>query len=159
MMHHFVDDHGRRWRVETSGLQRDVMGLKTVGVWFIDEVSDWRVYGGLNPADVERPTDQRLRDALLETLRDQIADKPVLIKLQGQPVEMFHINDARYVRLVRDPSKAQRHGYIGTESLTTFDEVALRDELRRLEFTDNQTNAAIAVARLTFTRSGEGTAA
>jgi hypothetical protein len=33
MLHQFTDPFGRRWRAETSGLQRDVMGLKTVGVW------------------------------------------------------------------------------------------------------------------------------
>jgi hypothetical protein len=66
---------------------------------------------------------------------------------------MFQINDSRYMQIVRDPAKADRHGYIGTESWTTSDEVALRDELGRLGFTEDQSTAAIALARMMFVGS------
>ena len=150
MLHRFADNSGRRWRVETSGAQREVMGLMTVGVWFIDEATDWRVYGGLNPVEVERPTEERLRSALEEALRGQLDEgQPAVMQMQNDP-EMFHINDERYVQVVRDPARESRSGYVASERLATFDEVGLRDELARLGFSADQVHAALALARISF---------
>jgi len=153
MLKRFTDTSGRHWRVESSGWTRDVVGEQTIGVWFIDDATDWRVHGDLTSAEAEEATDERLVEALSEALREQ-AQKPTVIKRQHAPVEMFQINDQRYVQLVHDPAKAERIGYSGTESVMTFDEVALRAELReRLSFSDDQVEAAIALARLAFSGS------
>jgi hypothetical protein len=133
MLHEFTDQAGRRWRAETSGLSHEADGLRSVGVWFIDESSGWRVYGSLNPADVKHPTDARVVQALLQALRNKTEDKPTVMKLESNP-EMFHINDERYVQFVREPAHEGRAGYVATERLITMDEVALRDELPRLRF-------------------------
>ena len=63
---------------------------------------------------------------------------------------MFHINDERYVQFVQDPEQQGRPGHMASEQLITMDEVAVRDELRRLGFDDDQVNAAVALARLTY---------
>jgi len=67
--------------------------------------------------------------------------------------EMFHINHERYVEFVRDPAHEGRSGYIASERVITMDEVALRDELPRLGFGEEQMNAAIALAPLMFVPS------
>jgi hypothetical protein len=151
MLHQFTDHTGRHWRAETTGVSHEGDGVSSVGVWFVDEATDTRFVGSLNPADVERPTEPRLLDALQATLRDALDDdKPAVMKMQNEP-EMFHINHERYVRFVRDPAHEGRAGYMASERLITMDEVALRDELQRLSFDDEQMNAAIALARMMFT--------
>jgi hypothetical protein len=149
MLHQFTDHAGHRWRAETSGLSHEAGGLHSVGVWFTDESSGWHIYGSLNPADVKQPTDARVLQALEQALRDKLEDKPIVMKMQSNP-EMFHINDERYVQFVQDPEQQGRPGYMASEQLITMDEVAVRDELRRLGFDDDQVNAAVALARLTY---------
>src|SRR3954454_23161443 len=106
MVHQFADATGRKWRAETTGLSRDVMGLRAVSISFIDDAIGWRVYGGLNPADAEHPTDVRMREALREALEQQVEGKPAVIKVESGPPEMFQINDSRFMRMVRNPDKA-----------------------------------------------------
>jgi hypothetical protein len=115
-------------------------------------MTGWRLYGGLHSADVEKTTDQRLRQTLQGAFAVLLDGKPMVIKRHNEPTEMFHINDGRYVRHVEDPAKAGG-GYAGTASLVKFDETALREELGQLAFTDDQVNAAIALARLMYVRS------
>ena len=122
----------------------------------MQEATGWRVNGASHPAEFEHPSLQRLLQALEDALRTQLGDKPIVIKLQGQPTEMFHINDARYMRFVDDPAQAGRRGYAGTESLATFEETALRPELAQLAYTDDQANAAIVLGRLRFAQSHGG---
>jgi hypothetical protein len=73
--------------------------------------------------------------------------KPAVMRIRQDP-EVFRIVDARYMQMVRDPAKVLRAGYIGTESWVTFDEAALRSELRAtFAFSDAEVNAAINHAR------------
>jgi hypothetical protein len=152
MLHYVTDHTGRRWRVETSGGSYEADRQERIGVWFIDDSSEVRFLGRLSPAEVQQPTDGRLLDVLAQTLRDKLEedDKPIVMKLQADP-EMFHINDERFIQLVHDPAMAGRAGYSMSEKLITMDEVALREALTNLEFDEEQMNAAIALARLTYT--------
>src|SRR5262245_24344569 len=154
MMHYVTDHTGRRWRAETSGGSYEADRQERIGVWFIDELSGARFLGRLSPAEVQQPTDARLLDVLQPTLRDKLEndDKPIVMKLQADP-EMFHINDQRYIQLVRNPALDGRAGYMASEQLITMGEVALRDELPRIGYNEEQMNAAIALARLMFAPS------
>jgi hypothetical protein len=149
MVHRFVEEAGRPWRVETTGTQRDVQGFGTVTVRFIDEQTNWQVSGGLAPSEVEKPTDERLRRALHTALAELLRDKPMVIKKQNDPTEMFQINVGRYSRL-EHVLRPEGGDYADVEQFPMFDTVALREELGQLGFSDDHVNAAIALARLRF---------
>lgn len=59
---------GERWRAETSGTDREAGGVRSVGVWFTNEVTSEQIHGDLDPDIVNQPSQKRLVDALDVTL-------------------------------------------------------------------------------------------
>lgn len=59
---------GERWRAESSGVDRIVDGLQSVGVWFTNEETSEQIHGDVTPALVEAASPDRLADALDITL-------------------------------------------------------------------------------------------
>src|ERR1051325_3163766 len=70
MLHRFRYN-GRDWQAETRGMSHEVLGLHSVGAWFTCDSTKDRIYGSLNPVDVQGPTDARMIDALETTLKRQ----------------------------------------------------------------------------------------
>lgn len=131
MVVHYLNYNGDRWRVETTGISHDSTGVRSAGADFIHEATGRHLVGRLNPADVERPTDVRLTEALEATLAALRAKVPAVFRRTVGEQTRFVILHSMYTVVEHKPEVAGRVGYSFSTSQRILDEVTTRSELTK----------------------------
>ncbi len=105
-MVHQLELEGDRWRAESTGGSYEADGIRSAGAVFIHEATGRHLSGRLNPVDVTKPTDNRMREALAARLAE-IRKKPPFVRATTATngAEGFTINQEMYVWFERDPNE------------------------------------------------------
>lgn len=136
MVHQF-ECEGDRWRAararaESTGGSYEADGIRSAGAVFVHEATGRRLSGRLNPVDVEKPTDNRMREALAARLAESRKKPPfVTATTATNGAKGFTINQEIYVWFERDPTET-RPGYVGREVLAVVDEQTVRHDLEKV---------------------------
>jgi hypothetical protein len=136
------------WRAESTGTSHEADGMKSAGVLLIHEPSQRRILGRLNPADVAKPTDARLSEALAANLADLGRKLPaIFVHELDDGREGFEILNETYVSFVVDPNNT-KPGYTFTDRHALIDESTTRHDLSKFfGATERQIDALIERAR------------
>jgi hypothetical protein len=130
-MVHQLTYQGEPWRVETVGGSHDGAGIRSVGVLFVHEPTGHQLLGSLNPADVGRPTDARLTEALASAIGALRANAPRVYRHDVGSKIGFMIIHSMYRQSSRDPELAHRPGYVSSHSYEILDEPTTRRALSK----------------------------